>query len=91
MVDIAKPDYGSDEDFSLEYAMKTMVTLDRWLEQGVMEVLVDADSHMEDMLRVASSRNLFLNFELILDNIGETEGLSLGISIYERQNDVASI
>ena len=58
LVDIAKPDYGSDEDFSLEYAMKTMVTLDRWLEQGVMEVLVDADSHMEDMLRVASSRNL---------------------------------
>ena len=58
LVDIAKPDYGSDEDFSLEYAMKTMVTLDTWLEQGVMEVLVDADSHMEDMLRVASSRNL---------------------------------
>ena len=58
LVDIAKPDYGSDEDFSPEYAMKTMVTLDTWLEQGVMEVLVDADSHMEDMLRVASSRNL---------------------------------
>ena len=68
LVDIAKPDYGSDEDFSLEYAMKTMVTLDTWLEQGVMEVLVEADSHMEDMLRVASSRNLWTVPKLWIDS-----------------------
>ena len=54
LVDIAKPDYGSDDNFSLEYAMKTMVTLDTWLEQGIMEVLVEADTHMEDMLKVIS-------------------------------------
>ena len=39
MADITKPDYGSQEDFTAEYAVTTMVTLDTWLEQGAREVL----------------------------------------------------
>ena len=39
MADIAKPDYGREEDFTAEYAVRTMATLDTWLEQGVREVV----------------------------------------------------
>ena len=39
MADIAKPDYGREKDFTAEYAVSTMATLDTWLEQGVREIL----------------------------------------------------
>ena len=51
LVDIARPDHGTEEEFCLEYALKTLLTLDIWLERGVMEVLVEADLEMEEMLR----------------------------------------
>ena len=39
MADVAKPDYGREEDFTAEYAVRTMATLDTWLEQEVRVVL----------------------------------------------------
>ena len=50
LVDIARPDHGTEEEFCLENALKTLLTLDIWLEQGLVEVMVEADPEMEDML-----------------------------------------
>ena len=50
LADIARPHYGREEDFTAEHAMRTMATLDTWLEQGVMKVLVDGVNEMEDIL-----------------------------------------
>ena len=55
MADITKPDYGSQEDFTAEYAVKIMATLDTWLVQGVreeLEIVVGKDiDGIEEMLR----------------------------------------
>ena len=39
IADIAKPDYGREKDFTAEYAIRTMASLDTWLEQGLREVV----------------------------------------------------
>ena len=55
IADIAKPEYGDEEDFTDEYAVKTIAALDTWLEQGLREMLemvVGKEVEgMEDMLK----------------------------------------
>jgi hypothetical protein len=67
MADIAKPDYGREEDFTAEYAVRTMATLDTWLEQGVREVLemvVGKEVQgMEEMLKMVLENHRGLHWE----------------------------
>ena len=63
LVDIARPDYGREEDFTAEYAMKTMATLDTWLEQGVMQVLVEGVKETDDMLREVLEKHREFHWE----------------------------
>ena len=55
MVDIVKPDYGKEEDFTAEYAVRIMANLDTWLVQGVreeMEMVVGKEIEgIEEVLR----------------------------------------
>ena len=55
IADVAKPEYGDEEDFNDEYAMKTMAALDNWLEKGlrdVLEMVVGKEMDgMEEMLK----------------------------------------
>ena len=50
-MDISKPEYGKEQDFSLECAVTTKLTLDIWLEQDVMEVLMEANLEVDKVMR----------------------------------------
>ena len=67
MADIAKPDYGREEDFTAEYAVRTMATLDTWLEQGVREVLEmvlgKEGQGMEERLKMVLEKHRDLHWE----------------------------
>ena len=67
MADIAKPDYGREEDFTAEYAVRTMAALDTWLEQGVREVgemVVGKEVQgMEKMLKMVLEKHRDLHWE----------------------------
>ena len=66
MADISKPDYGREEDFTAEYAVRTMAILDTWLEQGVREVLemvVGKEVQgMEEMLKMVLEKHRDLHW-----------------------------
>ena len=63
LVDIARPDYGKEEDFTVEYAVKTMATLDTWLEQGVMEVLVEGLNDVDEVLKTVLDKHRDFHWE----------------------------
>ena len=63
LVDIARPDYGKEEDFTVEYAVKTMATLDTWLEQGVMEVLLEGMSDVDEVLKTVLDKHRDFHWE----------------------------
>ena len=67
MADIAKPDYGMEKDFTAEYAVRTMVSLDTWLEQGVREVVEKVTGQdmegLEELLKGMLVKHRDLQFE----------------------------
>ena len=63
LVDIARPGYGKEEDFTVEYAVKTMATLDTWLEQGVMEVLVEGLYDVDEVLKTVLDKHRDFHWE----------------------------
>ena len=63
LVDIARPDYGKEENFTIEYGVRTMATLDTWLEQGVMEVLASGVSEANDVLKAVLEKHRDYHWE----------------------------